>query len=274
MPPRNSYSALSALALLCLLLISNAKAADSVVVLNEIHYHPTDVSEGGEWIELHNQNAVNVDLSGWRLSGGIDYVFPNNTVISGKGYLVVAKTPGMVAGSIGPFTGALNNAGDTIRLRNNSERLMDELNYGTKGDWPLAPDGSGVTLSKRDQNTASYDAAAWTSSSSVGGTPGGRNFPLPPAGGKTAAVSLLDSWKYDNSGNDLGTGWTAPGFDDSAWSTGNAAFSFGGGAMFEDSPLEPEITGVWSADKWTGDADSQISTRVCFKIGHGEKDKS
>ena len=39
----------------------------------------------------------------------------------------------MVAGSIGPFTGALNNAGDTIRLRNNSDRLMDELNYGTKG---------------------------------------------------------------------------------------------------------------------------------------------
>lgn len=272
MPPRNSYSALAALALLCLLLITNAKAADSVVVFNEVHYHPIDVAEAGEWIELHNQNAVNVDLSGWRLSGGIDYVFPNNTVISGKGFLVVAKTAGMVAGSIGPFTGALNNAGDTIRLRNNSERLMDELDYGTKGDWPIAPDGSGVTLSKRDQNTASYDSAAWTSSSSVGGTPGGRNFPLPPAGGKTAAVSLLSSWKYDNSGNDLGTAWTAPGFDDSAWSTGNAAFSFGGGSMFEDAPPEPEITGVWSADKWTGDADSQISTSKTYthKVDFGK----
>ncbi len=261
---RKFLSPLSASILLCSLFLGKAFAADSVVVINEVHYHPTDPTEAGEWVELHNQNAVNVDLSGWRLSGGIDYVFPNNTVISGKGYLVVAKTPGMVAGSIGPFTGALNNAGDTIRIRNNSDRIMDELNYGTKGDWPIAPDGSGVTLSKRDQNTASYDAAVWTSSSAVGGTPGARNFPLPPTGGKTAAVSLLSSWKYDNSGSDLGTAWTAPGFDDSTWSTANAAFTFGGGTMYEDAPAGTQITGVWSMDRWTGDADSQISSSKTY----------
>ena len=37
---------------------------DSVVVFNEIMYHPED-ADGIEWIELHNQMSVDVELSGW-----------------------------------------------------------------------------------------------------------------------------------------------------------------------------------------------------------------
>ena len=105
---------------------------------------------------------------------------------------------------------------------------------------------------------------AWTSSSATDGTAGGRNFPLPPTGGKTSAVSLLSSWKYDNTGNDLGTAWTAPGFDDSAWSTGNAAFSFGGGSMFEDAPPPITSQGYWTVKRWTNDADSLVSTSKTY----------
>jgi hypothetical protein len=260
---RNSPFPLASILLSCMFL-SMATAADSVVVINEVQYHPTDPAEAGEWVELHNQMAVNVDLSGWRLSGGLDYEFPANTVISGKGYLVVAKTPGMVAGSIGPFVGTLNNAGDTIRLRNNSNRIMDEFDYGTKGDWPIAPDGSGVTLTKRDQNTASAPADSWTESAQVGGTPGARNFPLPAAGGKTTAFTMLSSWKYDTSGGDLGTAWSAPGFDDSAWSTGNAAFAFGNGSMYEDPPPAATGQGYWTVKRWTNDADSLVSTSKTY----------
>src|SRR6188768_2038464 len=65
--------------LLCLLLQGTAKA-DSVVVFNEIMYHPLTNESALEWIELHNQNAVDVDLSGWRLTQGIDYIFPAGTV--------------------------------------------------------------------------------------------------------------------------------------------------------------------------------------------------
>ena len=35
--------------------------ADSVVVFNELHYHPAGVLDP-EWIELHNQMAIDVDL--------------------------------------------------------------------------------------------------------------------------------------------------------------------------------------------------------------------
>ncbi len=253
-------------------LLTNVRAADSVVVINELQYHPTDPTEAGEWVELYNENGVNVDISGWRLSGGLDYTFPVGTTILGKGYVVVAKTPSMVAGSLGPFVGALNNAGDTVRLRNNNDRVMDELNFGTKGDWPIAPDGSGVTLAKANPNAASAEPANWTASSTVGGTPGTRNFPLPAAGGKTAAVSLLSSWKYDTSGADLGSGWSAAAFNDAAWSTGNGAFSYGGGTMFEDPPPSTQGNGYWGVDRWTGDADSQLSTSktYSFKVDLGK----
>jgi hypothetical protein len=113
-----------------------APQPDCVVVFNEVHYNPIGATEDGEWLELFNQMGIMVDLSGWRLSGGIDYTFPAGTIISNGAYLVVYKTP--AGGELGPFTGSLNNAGETINLRNHSNRLMDSLGYGDSGRWPLA----------------------------------------------------------------------------------------------------------------------------------------
>ena len=58
-----------------------ARAYDTVVVFNEINYNPVTAGEDGEWIEIHNQNGIDVDISNWRLSGGVEFTFPNNTVI-------------------------------------------------------------------------------------------------------------------------------------------------------------------------------------------------
>ena len=67
---------------------------DSTVVFNEIMYNPPEESDDGrEWIELHNQLAVNMDISQWVLEGGVDYTFPDGTVVPGRGYLVVAADP-------------------------------------------------------------------------------------------------------------------------------------------------------------------------------------
>ena len=65
---------------------------DSTVVFNEIMYHPADESQV-EWIELHNQMAVDMDLSGWRIDGGVSFDFPEGTIVPGQGYAVVASDP-------------------------------------------------------------------------------------------------------------------------------------------------------------------------------------
>src|SRR6266498_2060416 len=152
--------------------------ADSVVVFNEIMYHPATNEPVMEWLELRNEMAVDVDLSGWSITGGIQYTFASNTIVHGGGYVVVALSPATLMDLIGstdvlgPFTGRLGNNGDTLRLRNNSGRVVDEVNYGVDGDWPVAPDGSGVSLAKRDRETASAAAQDWIISEQMGGTPG------------------------------------------------------------------------------------------------------
>ncbi len=155
--------------------------ADSIVVFNEVMYNPGQATTQA-WVELYNQQAIDVDISSWSIQGGIEYVFPEGTFISGRGYVVVAQDPDRLASDglsgivHGPFQGRLNSSGETIRLFNNSDRVMDVLSYGDRGDWPVAPDGSGVSLAKRHASTASDVAQNWTWSLQVGGTPGQFNF--------------------------------------------------------------------------------------------------
>ena len=142
--------------------------ADTTVVFNEIMYHPASNETTLEWIELRNQMAVDVDVSGWSITGGMQYTFASNTIVRGGGFALLTLSPATmmsVTGStnvLGPFTGRLSNGGDTLRLRNNSGRVVDEVSYGTDGDWPVAPDGSGVSLAKRNSDTASGPASNWT----------------------------------------------------------------------------------------------------------------
>ena len=53
-----------------------------------------------EFIELYNSNPTIEDISGFRISGDADYTFPAGTIISGGGYLVIAKSPADMSGSV------------------------------------------------------------------------------------------------------------------------------------------------------------------------------
>ena len=67
---------------------------DSTVVFNEIMYHPADSPEDAlEWVELTNQMAIDMDISGWSLRDGVDFTFPEGTVVPGRGFIVVAADP-------------------------------------------------------------------------------------------------------------------------------------------------------------------------------------
>lgn len=207
-------------------------AADSVVVFNEIMYHPASDEDRMEWIELHNQLIVPVDLSGWSLSDGVAYTFPNGTVIPAEGYLVVAVSPNDLKAAsgldtvYGPYEGRLANSGERLRLENNSGRIMDQIDYGDGGDWPAAPDGSGVSLAKVDPAQAGPSAENWTWSRQVNGTPGRENFPAPGQIKRTTLIELFNSWRYFDQGYP-GMGWYTKSFGDSAWSSGPAGFWVG-----------------------------------------------
>src|SRR6266511_2603672 len=157
--------------------------ADSTLVFNEVMYHSSTEPDGLEWIELYNQMAVDLDISHWALTGAVEFSIPEGTVVRGGGFLVVAKSPQTLkaatgfAGALGPFTGRLDDGGERLELRNNNFRLMDSVRYDDEGDWPVGPDGSGVSLAKIDPDFGSAPPENWAMSLKVGGTPGANNFP-------------------------------------------------------------------------------------------------
>jgi hypothetical protein len=123
------------------------------------------------------------DLSGWRISGDVDYLFPSGTVLAGRSYLVVASDPAAlqarygVAGIRGPFLGNLPNDRGTVRLRDNIGALLLEIQYADAYPWPVAADGAGHALQLAKPDFGEGSARAWSASSFAGGSPG-RSDPL------------------------------------------------------------------------------------------------
>src|SRR5262245_15004195 len=202
-------------------IVRSTLAADSVVVFNEINYHPATNEAANEWVELHNQMAIDIDLSAWFLEDDIQFTFAEGTIILGGGYLVIASNPTAlrsaagVTNVVGPFTGRLNNGNGRIQLRDRNDRLMDEIEYRDGGKWPVAPDGSGATLAKLDPNSISGPPENWTSSMVIGGTPGARNFPDTNPPPRRSLIAFDALWRYEASGTDLGSAWREPDLDHS-----------------------------------------------------------
>ncbi|MFT7640754.1 MAG: hypothetical protein ACI9G1_002498 [Pirellulaceae bacterium] len=100
----------------CIEQLERRYTLDATLVFNELMYNPSAAGESLEWLEIHNQMSVDVDLSGWQLSGGIDYQFAGNTIAAAGEYIVVAKSPtdlessGGPAGAFGPYVGISRTA--------------------------------------------------------------------------------------------------------------------------------------------------------------------
>ena len=201
-----------------LLVLSSVASAQ--VVINEIHYHPVELpnfdvngnptfsgsgvpadftDDQHEFVEIRNAGAASVDLSGWKLSGGLDFTAPAGTTLAASGFLVVAKNPTRIqdvyglASVLGPFTGSLGNRGDTVRLEDGAGNPIDSARYQSSFPWPTSADalGAGDDFTLLDSATYQYkgrslervsvtalsnDPANWLASPlALGPTPGSAN---------------------------------------------------------------------------------------------------
>jgi len=152
----------------------------SGLTISEIMYHPSEPLDGldREFIEVFNSQPFPEDLSGYRLSGDIEYTFPNGTVIPAGGYLVVANVPADVqyaygiAGVLGPYTNKLPNDRGSVRLRHRNGEVLIDIDYETDLPWPVAADGAGPSLVLRKPSYGEAQFEAWDASTFKGGSPG------------------------------------------------------------------------------------------------------
>ncbi len=139
-------------------------SSDLNLVINEINYKSSENFDTGDWVELYNPNANEINISGWLLKDDNDsnqFIFPQGTVISGDDYLVIVRNSDdfseffpQITAFIGEFDFGLSSSGDAVRLFNSDLILQDEVYYDSFSPWPSLANGEGYTLELIDP---SYD---------------------------------------------------------------------------------------------------------------------
>ncbi|MCD6385413.1 CotH kinase family protein, partial [Candidatus Sumerlaeota bacterium] len=158
----------------------------SVIVINEIMYHPQTNKRRDEFIELYNTSKYRIALDGWKIRG-IKFNFPRGTVIEPESYLVVAADPQHIRKLyglphnivIGPYSGQLSNRGEKLQLVRPDGSLEDEVAYDDGVFWDPRADGSGPSLELINPEDDNSLPESWKASMTLPdappGTPGKQN---------------------------------------------------------------------------------------------------
>ena len=113
------------------------QAATFPITIAGYDYHPAgSTTQDEEYIELANPGTEAADLSGWTLSGGVEFTFKAGTVINAGGSLYVsprqasfrARTVSPKRGEarfvVGPSRGRISSRGEWLELRDSSNLLV------------------------------------------------------------------------------------------------------------------------------------------------------
>ncbi|MBI5385139.1 MAG: immunoglobulin domain-containing protein [Verrucomicrobia bacterium] len=121
--------------------IPAAQPTNAAIQFGAIEHNPASSNQAQEYIELFNPNGYAVDLSGWKLAGGVRFTFAPGTVITPANRLYVSpdvkafrgRTAGPRAGQklmvVGPYQGQLSAWGETLALLTPDGRTNSATGY-------------------------------------------------------------------------------------------------------------------------------------------------
>ncbi|TEU15678.1 MAG: lamin tail domain-containing protein, partial [Anaerolineales bacterium] len=141
-------------------------AADPLdVVINEVAWAGSGASSADEWIELKNNTSSPVTLIGWTLvaADGTPNIALTGT-IPADGYFLLERSADNAVSDIPAdqiYTGVLNNAGESLTLRDESLNVIDTAN-ADGGGWPGGTTSAGsppcASMERLDPTAAAGDA--------------------------------------------------------------------------------------------------------------------
>lgn len=106
------------------------------LVINEMMPNPDDDNDASEWIEIYNDSAEVMELTGYSLKDASDKTYLFSTTISGKGFRVIPKSESKLG---------LNNDKETVILTNDKNEQIDIFEYTKTSEnlvYARSPDGS------------------------------------------------------------------------------------------------------------------------------------
>ncbi len=168
--------------------IDSEPAGSGNLTISEMNYHPYDpirIEEIGvssdrddyEFIEFLNTGSKSIDLTGLRFESGINFTFPDHTILAPGQYLLLVRDRKAFESRYGAsvvqtfeYTGRLSNDGEHLQLINSDSELIIDFIYNDQLPWPEAADGEGKSLvfTGKVQN----DPSSWEQSRVRGGSPG------------------------------------------------------------------------------------------------------
>ncbi len=133
-----------------------------------------------EFLEIKNNGAAPVNLSGVTFTSGIRCAFAEGTVLEPGGFRLLApernnlrdRYPQLAIAD--RYQGALNNGGEILRLSDRFGRVFLEAAFDDGAPWPAAGDGVGHSLVPAGAPGAlsPMDPAFWRASAQPNGSPG------------------------------------------------------------------------------------------------------
>ena len=178
--------------------IDSEPASRRNLVISELHYHPGEPSspeellissdrDDYEFIELLNTGSRNIDLTGVRFDSGVNFDFPDNTVLGPGDRLLLLRNRIAFEARYGTlsgvqwfeYTGRLSNDGEALLLTGPSSQPIIDFTYNDRLPWPTSADGEGssLVLLNPDSDASMEDPSQWTISGNPGGTPGEESSP-------------------------------------------------------------------------------------------------
>jgi len=134
------------------------------VVISEIAWMGTTTSSSDEWIELYNNTAGPIDLTGWTLAAadGTPNILLSGEIPAG-GYFLLERTdddsvPDVPADQI--YGGAMGDPGEDLVLRDGANSAIDRVNCST--GWFAGHNKGRVPMTRLDTSADGSLDSNWT----------------------------------------------------------------------------------------------------------------
>ena len=117
-------------------LIPASQPANPDIRISAAEHNPVSTNQDEEYIVLTNHEATEIDISGWKLTGGVEFTFAPGTVIERGGDLYLSPdtlafrnratspTGNEERLVVGPYAGHLSNFGETLNLLDTAEGIV------------------------------------------------------------------------------------------------------------------------------------------------------
>jgi len=210
------------------------------VVINEVHYDADPKTEAAEFVELYNAGDLQVDLSGWTLTGIGNYVFPVGTTIDPGAFLVLAEDIATMQSKFGvttthQYAGSLSVDGDDLRLLDAGGGEVDRVDFKAGFPWPTAARGEGASMELIHPSLDNDLGGSWRSSGTG------------PVGPEVTYLSPGANWSYRKGTSEASNpveAWRELTFtEDASWLSGDTPIGYGDG---DDTTILNDMQGNYS----------------------------